>query len=193
MRRFSATAQWLPLALLLICLFSLPNLRVSAAVIRVDEACSLHDAITAANTDKASGGCPAGAGADTIYLSGDITLSAELPAIESVIAIDGGGFAISGDKRYRIFRVGEWPYGNCNPNAASRLTINQLLLKRARGYHGSALYIASCAEVTIYLSQLADNYANEGGAIFNWGDLKIEKSRLSGNLAVVAGNWNPDL
>src|SRR5437867_12137564 len=52
-----------------------------AAVIDVDgTTCTLADAITAANTDAAAGGCPAGSGADTIELQpGSVhSLSAEL-------------------------------------------------------------------------------------------------------------------
>ncbi len=164
-----------------------PAQRASAAIIGVDEDCSLHDAIVAANTDSPAGGCPAGAGADTIVLTGDVTLSEELPVIESVISIEGEGFSISGDKRYRIFRVGEWPYGNTSLHALSRLTTNRLVLKDARGDLGSALYIASGAEVRIDQSQVADNYARDGGAIFNWGNLKIVESTLSNNLASDSG------
>lgn len=171
----------------LIIVLGWPAQRVSAAVIRLDEACSLHDAIVAANTDSPAGGCPAGSGADTIVLTDDVTLSEALPVIESVIAIEGGGFSISGDKRYLIFRVGEWPYGNTSLHALSRLTTNRLVLKDARGDLGSALYIASGAEVRIFQSQVADNYARDGGAIFNWGNLKIVESTLSNNLASDSG------
>ena len=37
-----------------------------AATIPVNANCTLIDAITAANTDTATGGCPAGSGVDTI-------------------------------------------------------------------------------------------------------------------------------
>jgi hypothetical protein len=60
--------QWrLPLAgvALLLALGQNPGL---AATIPVGGACTLVDAITAANTDTATGGCPAGSGADTIVL-----------------------------------------------------------------------------------------------------------------------------
>ena len=187
MRRNATTGHWLPFSLVLIFLFSLPNMRVSAAVIRVDEACSLHHAITAANTDEASGGCPAGAGADTIYLTGDVILSEELPVIRTVISIDGGGFAISGDKRYRIFRVGERPFGDDEYGVEIKLTINRLDLTEARGDLGSAMYIALGAEVNIYESKVTDSYAREGGAIFNWGQLKISGSTFSNNLAGDSG------
>ena len=121
MLRFAMTSNSLLFALALLCAFGLPVQKVSAAVIRVDEACSLHDAIVAANQDKAVGGCPAGSGADTIYLTGDITLSEALPVIASVISIDGEGYTISGDKRFQIFRVGKSPLVVMTPMLTSNL------------------------------------------------------------------------
>ena len=60
--------QWrLPLAgvALMLALGQSPAL---AATIPVGGSCTLVNAITAANTDSATGGCPAGSGADTIVL-----------------------------------------------------------------------------------------------------------------------------
>jgi len=55
--------------------------------------CQLRDAILAANTDVASGACPAGNGVDTIGftdgLEGQIALSSALPAIRSDLVIEG--------------------------------------------------------------------------------------------------------
>ena len=48
---------------------------VHAADITVNDTCSLKNAITAANTDTATGGCAAGSGADTITLTGDVTVT----------------------------------------------------------------------------------------------------------------------
>jgi hypothetical protein len=60
--------QWrLPLAGIAL-LLALGQQPVQAATIPVGGACTLVDAITAANTDTATGGCPAGSGADTILL-----------------------------------------------------------------------------------------------------------------------------
>ena len=57
--------------------------------------CSLRDAITAANTDAASGGCAAGSGADTITFAGDytITLASALPDLAGTLMIDGAATA----------------------------------------------------------------------------------------------------
>ena len=62
-----------------------------AADITVGDECALADAIEAANSDAAAGGCLAGAGADTIWLSDDMTLTAELSYIESDITVEGNG------------------------------------------------------------------------------------------------------
>ncbi|MEM6454551.1 MAG: right-handed parallel beta-helix repeat-containing protein [Acidobacteriota bacterium] len=60
-----------------LCALLLP-VSLQAATITVDGVtCALGDAIVAANTDAAVGGCPAGdAGLDTIVLDADVTLSA---------------------------------------------------------------------------------------------------------------------
>ena len=52
--------------------------------------CHLVDAISAANTDMARGDCPTGSGADTITLTGNVTLAASIPDITSEISIAGG-------------------------------------------------------------------------------------------------------
>src|SRR5262245_2402053 len=76
-------------------------------------ACSLRDAIAAANSNMAVGGCPAGSssGADTIdltALAGTITLGSPLPNITSDLAIQGPGFSvltISGNDLHRVFFI----------------------------------------------------------------------------------------
>lgn len=48
---------------------------LAPATITVEDDCTLVDAVLAANTDAATGGCPAGSGADTIVLTDDVTLT----------------------------------------------------------------------------------------------------------------------
>ena len=63
--------------------------------------CVLRDAITAANTETAVNGCPAGSGTDTINFSvgGTIELGSTLPTITNTspnsLTIDGSGQAIT--------------------------------------------------------------------------------------------------
>ncbi|MEM1181813.1 MAG: hypothetical protein AAGM22_25940, partial [Acidobacteriota bacterium] len=69
-------AQSTILSALLFGLLATPS--AEAATISADGVtCTLANAIVAANTDTATGGCPAGdTGADTIVLDADVTLSA---------------------------------------------------------------------------------------------------------------------
>ncbi len=166
---------------------------VYAADIRLSSSCTLADAIIAANHDRAEGGCPAGRGADTITLSQDITLRDELPAITSKITIEGEGYTISGDNRYRIFY-----------NEGGVLTINNLTM--AKGYVEGGLILEDESlknttanpiggaivnwkgRISISDSSFSGNSAWEGAAIFNWkGRLSIVSSNFSGNSADLWG------
>ena len=84
--------------------------------------CNLPDQIIAANTDRAYQSCPAGNGADTIYMIRDYVLSEPLAVIKSDITIEGNGHTIDGNSRYRIFNVD-----------GGKLTINDATLTRGRG------------------------------------------------------------
>jgi len=153
-------------AILTVFLFALP---VYAADIRLSSSCTLADAIIAANRDRAEGDCPAGSGTDTIILSQDITLRAELPAITSKITIEGNGYTISGNNRYRIFY-----------NKGGALTIHDLTM--ANGYVEGDL-IRNADDT---LKATADQPF--GGAILNWqGTLTISDSNFSDNLAEYDG------
>ncbi|MEO1368420.1 MAG: hypothetical protein AAFX50_14700 [Acidobacteriota bacterium] len=68
----------LPVLALVLALCSLTTSNARAATITADgTTCTLADAIVAANTDAATGGCPQGdAGADTVVLDADVTLTA---------------------------------------------------------------------------------------------------------------------
>ena len=173
---------------------------VYAADIAVDADCSLADAIIAANRDRAEGDCPAGRGADTITLTQDITLRAELPAITSDITIEGNGYTISGNHRYRIFY-----------NDGGALTINDLTM--TKGYvegdfirNEDGTVKATTAQPfggaivnwqgTLSISDITfrDNLAESfGGAIFNVGELSISGSSFSDNwtngLGGAINNW----
>ena len=143
------------------------------APLTVDASCSLADAITAANSDTATGGCGAGNGADTITLTADITLGAALPYITSKITIAGVNYFISGADSYLIFRVG----------GAGNLTLNNLTLKNGRSQdEGGAIY--NDGKLHVNSSTFSNNSAtNRGGAISNKGTLRITRSTFNGNRA----------
>ena len=127
-------------------------------------------------------------GPDTIFLTANVTLSQDLPVIKSVLSIEGDGYTISGDERLKVFRVGERPFGRDDRDVEIKLTLNGLTISDSRSTGlGSALYVAIGAEVNIYNSRILNNFAREGGAIFNWGQLNIAGSSFSNNLARDSG------
>lgn len=159
---------------LTITFFMLPT--AQAADIEVSDTCSVADAITAANKDEAAGSCPAGNGADTITLSSDITLSAALPHITTEITIEGEGFTISGDDRFRIFVVN-----------GGTLTVNDLTMTKGKADWGGAIVNVNDGTLTINDSTISHSQAPEGGAIGNEGDVTITNSELSNNSAAKGG------
>ena len=141
------------------------------------EPCSFSDKIIAANTDRGYNECPAGNGADTITLKGDIILSQALPVITSDITIDGAGYSISGDGAHRIFEV-------VYPGA---LTLEYVTLKDGLADSGGAIYNAGT--LTIRQSTLRDNVATlwGGGLTSAFGFLTVEESSFIGNSALTGG------
>lgn len=157
-----------------IALLILPT--AQAADIEVSDSCSFADAINAANRDGTVGGCPAGDAADTISLSSDITLAVALPHITSEITIEGRGFTISGNNRFRIFAVN-----------GGNLTVNNLTMTRGFADWGGAIVNVNRGMLTISQSAITYSEAAEGGAIGNEGVVTIENSKVSRNLAEYGG------
>ena len=141
-------------------------------------ACHLDDAITAANTDTATGSCPAGSGADTIELIADITLEALLPRIRSEIVINGDGYAIDGAGQYYMFFV----------SRLRSLTIDNLTMKNGFSPGDGGAIVNRSGELTVRNSNFSQNAADHGGAIHHTGKLlSIENSIFSSNSATTAG------
>ena len=139
--------------------------------------CTLADAIKAANSDSASGSCPAGDGVDTITFHDDVILSGSLspPSIASDIIIQGGGHTLSrlskkGMARFRLLNI------HSGTVAIHKLTFT-------KGYvasYGGAIF--NNGTLTIDTSTFRDNETSHyGGAIFNGGTLTISNSTFSGN------------
>lgn len=156
-----------------VALLILPT--VEAADIELSDACSLADAIKAANTDEIAGGCPAGDGADTIVLSDDIMLDAALPHITTEITIGGGGFTISGKNRFRIFTVNR-----------GRLTVKSLTMTRGNADWGGAIVNVD-GTLTTSESSFINNRSSEGGAIGSTGRVSITQSSFNNNVADLGG------
>jgi hypothetical protein len=161
-----------------------------AATIVVDgTTCSLIDAILAANTDSATGGCPAGNGADTIELTIDVLLTATysfdagLPALEGEVVLLGNGHVIARDHSAPGFRIALTGQG-------SQVTLEDVTLDNGdvRGAtfpNGGALFVFG--NTTLRRVTVSNSQATAGGGIFIADILTLEDSTVSGNAADAAG------
>ena len=162
---------------------------VYAADIVVNGNCSLVDAIKAANRDQAVKGCPAGEGADTITLSANTGLQWDPPKITSDMTIDGRGYTIHGNNRFRIFYIEE---GHTVAIHNLTLTRNMARYKSSHlvmdGDDASGGAVYNEGTLTISDSSFIHNVADEyGGAIHNEGTLTISDSEFIDNRAVALG------
>ena len=168
--------------------------QVHAASISVSGSCTLADAITAANTDTATGNCPAGNGADTITLTADVTLpsadsdvftiprsiftpvAAAIPIITSNITLEGGGYSISGNEAYRILHIN-----------SGTVNINNVTLTKGRADlgEGGAIYVTAGASLTVTNSSFTHNWAYWGGAIYSNGTLSVSNSIFESNTGLL--------
>ena len=186
-------------------LLSLGSGPVFAADITVDGTCTLADAITAANTDTATGSCSAGSGADTITLQGNVTLTATnnfsndsfanngLPVVTSEITIDGGGFTISRSSadQFRILEV----------SASGDLTLSNATLSgghpQRSGMYGSydnnGGAVWNAGNLAVVNTTITGNTGFKGGGVYNSGTATLQNSTISSNTAYYGGgvyNYN---
>ncbi len=155
--------------------------------------CRLRDAITAANTNTATGDCLAGtAGMDTIGFSlgiqcsitpCTITLTGPLPTVTEDLTINGGNAIISGANAFRVLDL-----------ANVTVTISNLSIRNGNiSGMGAAINMsdaASTSGTTLTLTNVffSSNHADYGGAIYEpRGTLTIVNSNFSGNSAGISG------
>ena len=151
--------------------------------------CPLPDQIIAANTDRPYRACKAGNGADTIYLVRDFVLSEKLQPITSHITIEGNGYTISGDHKFRIFDVD-----------GGMLTVKNLTMRRGRapsGSGGGAIRLQNNGRAVVSDSRFVKN---SGGAVSigsqgadnSWMTVKnssfVENRSSPGGAAIQAGS-----
>jgi fibronectin-binding autotransporter adhesin len=109
--------------------------------------------------------------ADTITLGANITLTADLSQISSPIRLEGGGYFVSGNNRWRMFYI----------TSTGNFTLNQVIVQNGRTLGG--LY-NNGGTVTISSSTFSDNSAfNGGGLSTHNGTVTISSSTFSGNTA----------
>jgi predicted outer membrane repeat protein len=152
--------------------------------------CTLREAIDNANSksDTSGGDCAAGTGTDTIRfsLSGTITLSNTLPAIQNSspgsLTIDGTGQTITldGANLYGVLVVG---------NSSVTLNVNLLTIAHGNASSGNGGGIENLGgTLTVTNSTFSNNSAGgSGGAIAEEGTLTITNSTFSNNSATTLG------
>ena len=151
-----------------------------AATIHVDSGCTLRQAITSANQDRAPTDteCEAGDGDDTITLSANITLTLDVPAVLSKMRVEGGGYTIDGADTYHIFMV----------SGSGDLTVNNITLQKGKataraGQTGGAVTVMDNGRAVITRSRITSSTAVQaGGAIaVNSARLQISNSTIDNN------------
>ncbi len=166
----------------------------------LENECTLRAAITAANTDEAVGGCPAGDGADTIVLDSGATYTLSevdnetngpngLPVVTSALIFEGNRAAIARStsqdgSEFRILEVAE----------TGTLTLQDVTLERGflsedapNTSRGGGIY--NLGTVTLNRSSVSENEAFDAGGIYNGGTMRLNDSDVSENIAAgeVAG------
>jgi hypothetical protein len=172
--------------------------------------CTLRDAITAANTDTATGGCQGGGPTDTIVLplAATITLTVVdnstdgetgLPVVTTTIIINGNGSTVerssaAGTPIFRIFDVSDTGDLTLNDLAIA----NGLTAIHSKGDPGGG--ILNAGTLTLNNCTVSGNATGDGsdgnsggdggdgGGIFNGGTLTMTGCTVSGNTTGNGGN-----
>jgi CSLREA domain-containing protein len=165
-----------------------------------DGNCSLREAIRAANLDIAVDACPAGSGADSIYLptgvytlsipgagedmgmTGDLDIRSDMTITgsgEGATIVDGGGLD-------RVFHV----VGTDQVTIAN-LTVRNGSVQTAGIYGGGGILNQAGIVIVEHLVLEANHAANTGGGIDNHSNLLVDKVTFFQNTATVgAGLFN---
>ena len=171
--------------------------------IRVDEECSLHDAITTYNTETATGGCRLPSwGKPRIYLKTDITLAEPLPPITTDLTIDGFGHQISGDKLHQVFVIYDHDlsisnlhivdgfsdeHGGAIHVIGGAVTLSNSSIKGSLALEDGGAIYAKYGTASIVDTIISGNSAGGGGVYLGGGELNVTASVLSDNVALYGG------
>lgn len=166
------------------------NVNSTSDVIANDGACTLREAIIAANTDLSSGGaaneCPAGSGVDIINVPAgtyNLSLGGSLEITQSVTIIGNHSpdTIILQTTSDRVFLV----------SSPANVTLSQLSISEgsdSTGFGGGGIYNGGV--LTLSNVTLASNHANSAGggilngsgasAVLNWVDLTLNSAGSNG-------------
>lgn len=158
-----------------------------------DTGCSLREAVIAANTDTAYGGCPAGSGTDTIRLAAatHILSSGFELNVTSPLIID----SLSGDPTNTFIQaaaaVNTAMHRVFNISPAGNLTLNDLTVR----YGGMGIFpitggggIYNDGTLRLDNTIIRDNHATAGAGVFSTGTLTVTgRSQITNNTAALLG------
>lgn len=179
----------------------------------VGGACTLQDAVAAANTDAVVNGCAAGtAGADTIVFAPGITTISLASAMANAnaactfglavtddLTIDGGAVAGSGVPKVAIQRssaVGTPNFGiigaslyNCGlvPTKKINLTLAGIAIGNGNIVVGSGGGGVAADLLTVRDSAITGNHAANGGGVYAFASLAMTSSTVSNNSVSSSG------
>lgn len=167
-------------------------------------ACSLEDAIQAANTLAPVDACPAGTGNDTIVLASGATYTLDvigdaagvsgLPQVTGTMTIEGNGAVIQRDTSSGTPAFRGVVIAGAGSLTVSDVTIRDFDSPGGGGGPGQGGAFYDAGTLTILSSTIADNSAESGGGIdgrgggiFDAGTLTVVNSTITGNVAVGGG------
>jgi len=159
---------------------------LGAAVIVVENGCTLEDAIDSANTDQGVGDCIAGdPGHDTVQLTESLVLTEQTTTIRSSLTIDGQGFAVRRDETAPSFGVFTLSLDDPDHLVAMKaLTING----GDAPFGGGGIRNTS-GTLLLVDTEVSDNSAkSQGGGVFSLGTTVLLNSTVSGNSTGVGSN-----
>ena len=151
-------------------------------------ACDYIDALVAANSDTATGDCPAGDGADTITLLRDVSLVGpevhvvNWKRITSTITLEGAGHSISLDHLGFILRV----------NSGGRLTVSDATLQDGWAGQGGGAISNNDGYLAINNSVIKNSSGRgfHGAVVTVGGETTITNSTFRGN--GILGLWDAE-
>ncbi len=148
----------------------------------VVDACTLRDAVAAANTDLAVNGCTGGAGSDSITfgVSGTITVTSSLTVNQATsLTIDGSGQAVT--------ISGGGTTGVIVMQTSAILHLESLTISNGNAANGGAVSVpaTSVGRLSANRTTFSHNHASgRGGAIDTLGPVTISNSTFVGNTAL---------
>lgn len=170
-----------------------------------DGQCSLREAVIAANTDTATGGCPAGSGADTIVfdpsLPSPATFTLTLTGANEDASASGdldlnGSLTIQGGDASRIILDGSGADRVFDIRPGATVTISGVTVQNGdpgSGAGGGGIIVRGVvpgAKLTLLNSIITNNRAPIGGGIYSDGNgatVLIQDAQILANTAQTSG------